>query len=213
MDAKATVKVGPFSRGGKNRVPTEAADHDFDPEAHVTPVGIFLPASAELFLYTVTSNGTSDCLVACLTTWWERVRERFASISTLVINLDNGPENHSRRTHFMQRLVDFVARYGITIRLAYSPPYHSKYNAVERGWGILEQHWNGALLDTITTVVQFAATMTWKGAHPIVELITTNYPKGVKLRKEAMELVEKQLTRDAVLGKWFMDITPSSDLE
>jgi hypothetical protein len=28
MDAKATVKVGPFARGGKSRVPTKAADHD-----------------------------------------------------------------------------------------------------------------------------------------------------------------------------------------
>ncbi len=29
MDTKATVKVGPFARGGKSRVPTKAADHDF----------------------------------------------------------------------------------------------------------------------------------------------------------------------------------------
>ena len=28
MDAKATVKVGPFARGGKSRVRTLAADHD-----------------------------------------------------------------------------------------------------------------------------------------------------------------------------------------
>ena len=54
MDAKATVKVGPFARGGKSRVSTKAADHDFQPTATVTPVGIFLPASDELFLYAVT---------------------------------------------------------------------------------------------------------------------------------------------------------------
>jgi Rhodopirellula transposase DDE domain len=41
MDAKATVKVGPFARGGKSRVSTKAADHDFQPAATVTPVGIF----------------------------------------------------------------------------------------------------------------------------------------------------------------------------
>ncbi len=50
MDAKAMVKVGPFARGGKSRVATKAADHDFHPAATVTPVGIFLPASDELFL-------------------------------------------------------------------------------------------------------------------------------------------------------------------
>jgi transposase len=27
----------------------------------------------------------------------------------------------------------------------YYPPYHSKYNLIERCWGILEQHWNGTL--------------------------------------------------------------------
>jgi len=47
MDAKATVKVGPFARGGKSRVHTRAADHDFKPKAKVMPVGIFLPASLD----------------------------------------------------------------------------------------------------------------------------------------------------------------------
>ena len=138
IDAKATVKVGPFARGGKSRVPTAAADHDFQPAATVTPVGIFLPAHDELFLYGVSSKVTSDCLVDRLMQWWECVRTRFAHITTLVINLDNGPENHSRRTQFMYRLVAFAQHYGRTVRLAYYPPYHSKYNPVERCWGILE---------------------------------------------------------------------------
>ncbi len=86
----ATVKVGPFARGGKSRVPPKAADHDFQPEATVTPVGIFLPASDELFLYGVTSKVTSDCLVDRLVSWWETVKERFSHIKTLLINLDNG---------------------------------------------------------------------------------------------------------------------------
>jgi hypothetical protein len=63
MDTKATVKVGPFSRGGKSRVAVQAADHDFQPEATVTPVGLFLPEYDELYLYGVTSRVTSDCLV------------------------------------------------------------------------------------------------------------------------------------------------------
>ena len=110
IDAKATVKVGPFARGGKSRVLTKAADHDFEATATVTPVGLFLPASDELFLYAVTSKVTSDCLVDRLLDWWESVKERFSHITTLVINLDNGPESHSRRTQFMQRLVEFALR-------------------------------------------------------------------------------------------------------
>jgi len=41
MDAKATVKVGPFARGGKSRVLTKASDHDFHAQAKVTNVGDF----------------------------------------------------------------------------------------------------------------------------------------------------------------------------
>ena len=210
MDAKATVKVGPFARGGKSRVPTKAADHDFQPVARVTPVGIFLPASDELFLYGVTSKVTSDCLVDRLVDWWETVKERFAHITTLLVNLDNGPESHSRRTRFMQRLVEFVQRYHITIRLAYYPPYHSKYNPIERCWGILEQHWNGALLDSVDAVIQYARSMNWKGKHPVVALVTTTYLNGIKLTKKEMQGIETQLQRLPLLDKWFVDIGCSS---
>jgi len=206
IDAKATVRVGPFARGGKSRVPTKAADHDFGAAATVTPVGIFLPASDELFLYGVTSKVTSDCLVDRLVDWWESVKERFAHITTLVINLDNGPESHSRRTQFMQRLLEFAQRFQLTIRLAYYPPYHSKYNPIERCWGILEHHWNGALLDSLEAVIQYASTMTWKGKHPLVALVTTTYPTGVTLTKDAMQVVETQLQRLPYLDKWFVDI-------
>ena len=206
MDAKATLKVGPFGRGGKSRVRTKAADHDFEPVATLTPVGILMPATDEVFLYAVTSPVTSDCLVDRLVQWWERVKDRFAHIKTLVINLDNGPENHSRRTQFMQRLVAFVEQYQISVRLAYYPPYHSKYNPIERCWGVLEGHWNGSLLDSVEAVIQYARSMTWNGSRPVVELVTTAYHTGVKLTKQAMDALETQLELLPHLGKWFVDI-------
>jgi transposase len=208
MDAKATVKVGPFSRGGKSRVEVKAADHDFEARARVTPVGILLPATDELFVYGVTSKVTSDCLVDRLEQWWECVHERFPTITTLVVNLDNGPESHSRRTQFLFRMVQFAHRSGLRVRLAYYPPYHSKYNAIERCWGILEMHWNGALLESVETVIAFAQTMTWKGVQPLVELVTTSYKTGVKLSKEAMAALETQVERLPELEKWFVDIVP-----
>lgn len=122
LEAKATVKVGPFARGGKSRVAVQAADHDFAPEARVTPVGLFLPALDELYVYHVTSKVTSDCLGDRLEQWWETVRERFAPITTLVLNLDNGPENHSHRTQFMARLVQFVQHFQVSVRLAPALP-------------------------------------------------------------------------------------------
>jgi len=210
LDAKATVKIGPFSRKGTSRVAVQAADHDFAPQETVTPVGLFLPATDELFIYHVTSKVTSDCLVDRLEQWWAAHKVRFAAITTLVLNLDNGPESHSHRTQFMFRLVQFVQQTGVAVRLAYYPPYHSKYNPIERCWGILEMHWNGTLLDSREAVRRFTASMTWKGAHPVVEMVTTTYHTGVTLTKDAMAAVEDHLTRLPHLGKYFIDIRAPS---
>jgi transposase len=183
-----------------------AADHDFTACAKVTPVGILHPQSAEVFLACVTSKVTSDCLVDVLELWWQCARGRYCQVHTLVINLDNGPANQSHRTQFLKRLVDFAQASQLTIQLAYYPPYHSKYNPVERCWGILENHWNGDVLDTIETVVKFAQTMTWKGSTPVVHLLTTLYPTGVRLTKQAMTEIEKFLERFNGLERWFLKI-------
>jgi len=80
---------------------------------------------------------------------------------------------------------------------------------MERCWGILETHGNGALRDSLEAVLQCARTMTWKGTPPGVELVTTTYQPGVKLTAAAMDLVEAQLKRLPRLGKWFVDIGPA----
>lgn len=215
LDAKAVVKLGEFDRGGKTRAPTVAFDHDFDPAGTVTPYGIFLPLLAELFLYFTTSKITSDFIVDRLEQWWESVRERFGHIRTLVINQDNGPENHSRRTQFIKRIVEFAHKYHLNIRLAYYPPYFSKYNPIERTWAVLENHWNGSLLSDVETVLRFAQTMTWKGKQPTVTLVTDTYKTGISLTKPEMAVYESQIQRLSNteledlpnLGKWFVDIS------
>ena len=183
-----------------------AADHDFHPQALVTPVGFVLPSTDELFVWHVTSKVTSDCLVDLLETFWEENRGRFPQVRTLVLNLDNGPESHSRRTQFLFRLVEFSHQYGVDIELAYYPPYHSKYNPIERCWGALEQHWNGDILDTVDTVVRCSETMTWKGKFPVVTLVTKTYALGVKLTQQAMQSLEAQVQRLSGLDKWFVHI-------
>jgi len=152
MDAKARINIGTFSRAGTSRVEVKASDHDFKSKEVLTPVGIFLPQFDDLFIYMVTSKVTADCLVDCLQRCWETVRQHFTQIDTLVINLDNGPENHSRRTQFMKRILQFANQYGLRISLAYYPPYHSKYNPVERCWGILENYWKTTLPKLDTTL-------------------------------------------------------------
>jgi len=206
LDAKATVKTGPFSRRGKSRIKTEACDHDFSTSEKVTPYGILLPELEQLYIYCTTSKVTSDFIADILESWWKENYERFPLIKTLLLNQDNGPENHSRRTQFMKRMVEFADKYELNLKLAYYPPYHSKYNPIERTWGVLENHWNGSLLDRVSTVIKFAQTMTWKGSSPKVELVTKTYKTGVKLTKTEMQEIESQIQRLPELGKWFVDI-------
>lgn len=206
IDAKASVKIGEFDRGGKNRTPTIALDHDFATESTVIPYGIFLPEYNELFLFFVTSKLTADCIVDLLESWWETVKHRFSHIQKLVINQDNGPENHSRRTQFMKRIVEFSEKSQLTLQLAYYPPYHSKYNPVERCFGWLEKHWNGSLLDTVQTVVNFAKTLKIKDKNPVVTLVETIYSTGFKVNKLARAEIETQINRLPNLHKWFVEI-------
>ena len=106
----------------------------------------------------------------------------------------------------MKRIVDFVENERIEIELAYYPSYHSKYNPVERVWGVLEKHWNGTLLESVSKVIGFAKSMTYNGIHPIVKLVDKIYSTGVKLTKLEMKKVEKKIIRLTGLEKWSVTI-------
>jgi hypothetical protein len=125
LDAKATVVLGPFARGGYNRAGIQAVDHDFKPLGRLTPFGLFLPDSKELSLWMTTSKVTSDFIVDRLAEWWRRRRESHRAVRTLLLDLDNGPENHGNRSQFLFRLVRFAQAEQLQVRLAYYPPYHS----------------------------------------------------------------------------------------
>ena len=118
------------------------------------------------------------------------------------LKVDNGSESSGIRTQFLYRMVEFSQQIGIPIQLLYYPPYHSKYNPIERCWGILEQHWNGFKLIDVETMLAWASSMTWKGIKPIVYLSKSIYNKGISLSKAQMKRVEQSLTRNPELPKW-----------
>lgn len=178
MDAKATMLIGDYDRGGKNRLLIKAADHDFHPEDKVTPYCILLPDYDRAYLYFTSSRVTSDFIADCLLDCWTQIAADFPAVKTLMLLQDNGPENHSRRTQFMQRMVQLADHLQLAVHLVYYPPYHSKYNPIERFWGVLEQHWNGDLLDSVEAVLKFSTTMTWNQQHPVITLVNKLYHKA-----------------------------------
>ncbi len=148
--------------------------------------------------------------VDALQIWWDDRKEVYPSIKKLVINLDNGPSIASGRTQFMKRMTEFAEANGLTIHLVYYPPYHSKYNPIERCWGILETHWNGTILDSLDKALEWIKTMTWKGIRPIVHFLEKTYEKGVCLTKKEMKKYNEKIERSSALPKWDVVIEGTS---
>ena len=107
-------------------------------------------------------------------------------------------------------MVEFADGSGLEIRLVYYPPYHSKYNPIERCWSALEKKWNGVLLTCLKVVLQFALRMVWKGRHPTVKRLHGEYPDGVRVPAKEMKEYEGRLERLAALPKYDITIKPKT---
>ena len=214
IDTKAKVQVGECSRDGEARgaEPVQTLDHDVKPVATMIPFGILEVLSGVLTILFGTSRLTSDFVVDCLELWWQQRRPSLPGVKRLMIDLDNGPETSGRRTQVLKRMVEFADKFGLEIELVYYPPYHSKYNPIERCWGILEQHWNGTLLGSVERVLGWERTMTWKGQSPAVHLVAGEYERGRRVEPEEMKGYEARLQRSETLPKWSVIITPQQAL-
>ena len=138
IDCKATVKIGEFSRGGVTRGDYRASDHDMGCKEKYIPCGIVDEDSAALHITFGSSYKTSDFIVDTIEAKWNALDEQEKAKTSLIqIKMDNGPESSGRRTQFLSRMVQFADVSNRPIHLLYYPPYHSKYNPIERCWGIL----------------------------------------------------------------------------
>jgi transposase len=83
--------------------------------------------------------------------------------------------------------------------ILYYPSYHSKYNPIERCWGILEKHWNGAKLINVETMLRgtlgvFIGSIVYSvSARNIIDLIGNKMAtllqgshKGNKVKTKAL---------------------------
>jgi hypothetical protein len=200
--------------GGKTRTDSAGAvpkgwDHDPPAKEKLVPLGILTVATGALLLV-FGSRDTSDAWVDALKLWWLQARDGLGHVKRLVIYLDNGPKNSGRRTQFLKRMVEFADWSGLEIRLVYYPPYHSKYNPIERCWSALEKKWNGVLLNCLKVVLQCALRMRWKGRHPAVKRLDGTYPDGVRVPAKEMKQIEARLHRSAALPKYDITIKPKA---
>jgi hypothetical protein len=68
---------------------------------------------------------------------------------------------------------------------------------IERCWAVLENYWNGAILDSVEAAVNWAANMSWKGIAPIVRLVETTYERGIKVSPEELKQYQPFWQRSA----------------
>src|SRR5262245_44328725 len=198
--------------GGKSRTGSDGEaekgwGHGPPAKEKLVPFGVLVLWTGALTLV-FGSGGSSDFWVDALQVWWRGTRAQWRGIKRLVIYLDNGQENSGRRTQFLKRLVQFADWSGLVIRLVYYPPYHSKYNPIERCWASLEKKWNGVLLNGWEVIRACALRMTWQGMHPTVERLLGPYATKVRVPAEEMETYNARLERSATLPKYDITITP-----
>ena len=76
-------------------------------------------------------SATADYMADMLQIWRDG---NGGGLDTLVINLDNGPENNMRRRHWIKRILEFSSNNNVFVALARYPPYLSKCSPVEHVW-------------------------------------------------------------------------------
>jgi hypothetical protein len=204
IDVKAKVKVGNLSRGGYSRLQESPItdDHDQKWAAVLVPFAIYELNSDNVFITFGNSSETSDFIVDALEKWWSERQFMADEFDILMIDLDNGKSVASNTKQFMNRMVNFAKTINKPIQLVYYPPYHSKYNPVERVWAALENYWKPLVLDSVDNAIKIAGQMTWKGMNPIVSFVDKVYPTGITLSSDDVNELNPFILRNPLLLKW-----------
>jgi transposase len=199
VDAKDKADIGEFSRGGRSRLGAKGLDHDYRPDAQLTPYGVLDVKTKSLEITMTDSYASADFYADCIESW---IAKNSDGIKTLAVESDNGGEGGSQRTQFKKRIVEISAKYMIDILLVYYPPCLSKYNPIERAWASLERHWGGCMLGTCEQAVGYASTMSHYGKSPHVLLTEKEYTTGIVVSKGLNKIYESAMYRTEGIEKY-----------
>lgn len=213
IDVKAKVKIGNLSRKGYSRAinAPKADDHDQHWTDVLTPFGIYEINTNNTFLIFGNSKETPDFIVDCLEKWWTERDFMADNYDMLMIDSDNGKSVAGNTKQFLNRMTEFAKKIGIPIQMVYYPPYHSKYNLIERFWAAIENYWSPLILDTVQNTINIAKKVVWKGMNPLVFFIDKEYEKDVKVSNKKLQEIESYIQRNPILRKWDFIINPSKD--
>ena len=208
IDDKATKKIGNFSDNGYSWINIKALDHDTIFEYSIKPFGILDLKTNETFVTCTPYNSTAEFKVNCIEEYIIE-KNKDCKLKKIILFLDNGPENSSRRKLWLKSLVKLSKKYNLVIQLVYYPPYHSKYNKIERVWARIQMQWRQITINSSDLLINSLNKITWKGINIKGKLSLFKYEKGIKISDYEMETkINTHIIREEGLEKWSVVITP-----
>ena len=208
IDDKATKKIGKFSDNGMTWIDTKALDHDTIFKYAIKPFGILDLKTNETFVTCTPYSSTAEFKVNCIEKYIIR-KNKNKKLKKLILFLDNGPENSSRRRLWLKQLTNLSIKYNLIIQLVYYPPYCSKYNKIERVWARVQKEWRRITIETLDILIDCLNKITWKNVKMNGYLSTKEYETGIKISDYEMEAkINPHIIREEGLEKWSLIITP-----
>ena len=202
VDDKTSKKIGNFSDNGYSWTNIKALDHDTIFEYSVKPFGILDLKTNETFVTCTTYNSTAEFKVDCIEKYVIKKNKK-QKLKKLIIFLDNGPENSSRRRLWLKKLVYLSKKYNLVIQLVYYPPYCSKYNKIERVWARVQMTWRRITMNSLDILMECLNKITWNNVKMKGYLSTKEYEKGIKISDYEMETkINQHIIREEGLEKW-----------
>ncbi len=207
VDAKKRELIGQFYRAGYVYTKEEIAalDHDFPYLARgvAIPHGIFDLKNNTAHINIGTSHETSEFACDSLKKWWvEKGCLDYPNATSILMLMDGGGSNSSRRNLFKEGLQKLANEIGIEIRIAHYPPYTSKWNPIEhRVFPHVTRAMQGIILSSHGLTKQLIEkTKTKTGLSVSVSLIDKVYELGKKVAKDFKK--NMKIIFDDVLSQW-----------
>ena len=215
VDTKKKELLGEFKNGGSDYGPAgkpiEVNTHDFEDKelGKVVPYGIYDIGANLGYVSLGIDHDTGQFAVNGVRLWHDRMgRERYPTMTRLMITADGGGSNGSRLRLWKVALQQLADETGLTIQVCHYPPGTSKWNKIEhRMFCHITQNWRGTPLTSRLAVIELIASTTTKTGLKIrCELDPNTYPKGIKVSDH--EMATLNITRDKFHPEWNYVVAP-----
>jgi hypothetical protein len=210
-DTKKRELIGLFKNPGRtwraNAVEVNAYDFPSEAEGVGIPYGIYDPERDAGFVVVGTSKNTSRFAVNAYRLWWrDQGCRHYAGKRKLLLLVDDGGANGSRRHAWKTELQRFANTCNLEITVAHYPTGGSKWNPVEHDlFSPISINWAGEPLVDYQTMLGFIRnTRTASGKRCAARFDGRDYEKGSRLHAPPLHI-----RHGKTLPKWNYTIKPS----